>query len=288
MSVETVAAAVGDFTRVAQSIPDDDLDRSWAWKDYNSEGVRFAFFRNLEDLRQLAAEFALSRHTKGQPRSEAQHILGNYHAAYRDLQAVLLGIDESLFNQPPAEGEWPVRRAYAHILGGDMGFYVAIRYALERYRKADGRPDHIPEEAWDLFLEMTEAAQDRLLGSSYEDLAAFHVTFHDRILGDFAGIRATELDIPARYWEDEPYSLRFRLHRFESHMRQHTIQIEKTLAALGHQTLEAQRLLRWIYSALAEVESAALGAPGLETGRLQAAAEVIQHRTQEVSNALRA
>ena len=52
----------------------------------------------------------------------------------------------------------------------------------------------------------------------------------------------------------------FRLHRFDSHLRQHTIQIEKILESLGRKPSETLRLLRLIYAAFAQVEGALLGA----------------------------
>ena len=45
------------------------------------------------------------------------------------------------------------------------------------------------------------------------------------------------------------------MHRFEEHLRQHTIQLDKTLAVIRPPT-EAHRLVRNIYNALADVESA--------------------------------
>jgi hypothetical protein len=51
----------------------------------------------------------------------------------------------------------------------------------------------------------------------------------------------------------------FRLHRFDSHLRQHTIQIERTLQQLGVDPTESKRLLRLIYNALAQAEGYAIG-----------------------------
>ncbi len=282
----TLAELVLSFAKVTQSIPDNDLDRAWRWKDYDSEGVRFAFFRTFEDLRTLAVKIAASRRLMDQPPSEAHQILGSYHAAYRDLQAVLLQGDEKTFIQPPAASEWPVRRAYAHIVGADMGFYVVIRYTLERHRSANSWPAKVPAGTRELYLRMSEETEDRLMDAPVAALAAHHEAFHARVLQDFASITAEELELPSHFWEDEPYRLRFRLHRYESHMRQHTIQIEKTLSALGRHSGEAHRLLRLVYAALAEVEAAAISAPDLEPALHQATAEVIQQRNQEVLAAL--
>jgi len=45
------------------------------------------------------------------------------------------------------------------------------------------------------------------------------------------------------------------MHRFEEHMRQHTIQVDKTRIALGHPPTEAERLVRNLHNALAGLES---------------------------------
>ena len=65
-----------------------DLGREWKWKDHDEEGIRFAFFVTLQELRQLAVTLS-TLHSKPTP---AQQILGQYHAAYLDLQAAVLGL----------------------------------------------------------------------------------------------------------------------------------------------------------------------------------------------------
>ena len=63
--------------------------------------------------------------------------------------------------------------------------------------------------------------------------------------------RFEELALPSMYWEEYQLSLRFRLHRFDSHLRQHTVQVDKALVEIGQAPTEARRLLRLIYAALA-------------------------------------
>jgi hypothetical protein len=84
------------------------------------------------------------------------------------------------------------------------------------------------------------------------------------------------------FWETQPMSLRFRLHRFDSHLRQHTIQMEKTRQMLGLPHPEALRLWRMIYAALAEVEGAGLGSGGLGYEDCEALAEEIHARRLEI------
>ncbi|MBW2647912.1 MAG: hypothetical protein JRE23_17415 [Deltaproteobacteria bacterium] len=114
----------------------------------------------------------------------------------------------------------------------------------------------------------------------------YYDELHTRILREFASITQDELQTPSKYWEDTPMAVDFRLHRFDSHLRQHSVQVEKTLAALSFFPSEAMRLLRLVYNALAEVEGKQIG--DWETGaeRCRSLAETITKRTDEIEEAL--
>jgi len=274
------------FTELVRALPDAELEREWAWGSYKSEGVRFAYFRNYEDLRQLAVQIEHDRVTSGKPLSDAQRILAQYHAAYLDLQAVLLGIGNQNSEEPPGEGEWPVRRVLAHILGADMGFYVAIKFALDRYRQGADPLVEIDDQTWVAIIGMEDEEIDAKMVEPLPGLQSTHKDLHPRVLNDFAAIADNELEKPSKYWEDEAYSLRFRLHRFDAHMRQHTIQIEKTLHAIGHVRSENQRLLGLIFAALAQVEGALIGSGDDHQDILGDTAMHIDERTNEIEGVL--
>lgn len=279
--------AFESFVQLTRHLTDEDLEKPWSWRDYTSEGVRFAFFRTYETLQEMAVQLAFERSLNGPLLTGAQRILGNYHRAYRDLEAVLLRVPLERADEPPAEGEWSVRRTLAHILAGDMNFYGVVRYALERGRNSDDeRPEKIPEEAWDKMLGMNEEDTRDMLEGPFESLVSYHQKFHQKVLREFASIQEKELEWLATYWEEEPYPLRFRLHRFDSHMRQHTIQIEKTLDAIGATETEAMQLLRRIYGAMAEVGCVTLRAPEVGIVQQTAVARLIRERVAELAKAL--
>jgi len=278
--------AVGQFAGVTQGVPDAKLDREWAWGAYDSEGVRFAFFRTYEELRELAVRTAAERSARGPRVSSAQRILAQYHSAYRDLEAALLGIGPEPAVQAPAEGEWPVRKAVAHITGADLGFYGMVKYALERHRTGDGRPAEIPDEAWDDLVGETEESYQALMEGSLDSLRAYHAALHQRVLSEFSGIGDEELALPSRYWEGTDMSLRFRLHRFDSHLRQHIVQVDKTLERIGQSPNEARRLLRLIYAALAEAEGATIGAWEAGAALRREVAGAISGRASEIAGIL--
>lgn len=282
----SLARAVEQSAGVVHGVPDSELERKWAWGAYDSEGVRFSFFRTYEELSELAAKVAKARDAHGLSPSSAQLILAQYHRAYRDLQAALLGITADEADQEPAEGEWPLRRVMAHIVGAEVGFYVVVKYALDRQRSGNGRSLEIPDEAWDAILGEEVTSLETMLDGSLAGIQTYYEAFHDRVLQEFADIREDELAIPSVYWEGYPMGLRFRLHRFDSHLRQHTVQVDKTLAGIGREPNEAKRLLRLIYGALAEAEGATIGAWDVGAELRRAVAARIAARAEEIAGVL--
>jgi hypothetical protein len=272
---------VQDFAQKMCLLNEADLEHPWKWLDYE-EGVRFAFFRTYEDLRDLAADLYQERVRAGSPVTHAQHILAQHHAAYRDLQAVLLGINEDQAARVPVPGEWSVYTTLYHIVEAEWNFLATNRYALERCYANDARPANLPEETWEM-LWNSDPLHDMKPDGSLAGLEAYYAILHLSVSETFSDVGETELKLPVAFWEDQLLPLRFRLHRFDSHLRQHTVQIEKTLAALDLLPTEAQRLLRLIYAALAEVEGSLIGVEQIGLAGCQAVAAQIGARTAEIS-----
>ena len=68
---------------------------------------------------------------------------------------------------------------------------------------------------------------------------------------------------------------------------QHTIQIDKTLIAIGQAPSEAKGLVRKIYAALAEAEGQLIGAEKIDDTLIQATASSIQERAKEIEKILK-
>jgi len=269
------------FASSTHHFTDADLDRPWVWKDYE-EGVRFAFFRTYEQLCQLAARLEVARAASPHPQTVVQRILGQYHTAFLDLQAVLLGVMDEQAMLVPAEGEWPLRQVLAHIVQADRGFFTGIFLGLDHIRKGIAEPFEMTEAIWNNFW--ADAPFNVLFESgSLSQIQAYHATLHARILREFSALTDAELDLPIHYWESEPFSLEFRLHRFSSHLRQHTIQAEKTLAMLSLPPSETRRLLRIIYQALAAVENVTIGDESFGLDRQVELAAEIEQRSTEIT-----
>ena len=268
---KSVTQAVEELVRATVHLSDEDMGREWKWREYDEEGIRFALLMTHHELRDLAVRLDARR--KIAP-TQAERILSQYHQTYRDLTGALAGVRTEDLDRVPSEGEWSLREALNHMLGAEHGFLAVNRYALVNHRA--GKHDEPPEEEWPEFRkpyaapkDVAEGTIDKVRNSLFE--------IHRRVLRELADVTDAELEQPAWFWDaDKP--IRFRMHRFEEHLRQHTIQLDKTLAVVRPPT-EAHRLVRNIYNALADVESADEPAEDLRS----AAAATISERAAEIA-----
>lgn len=282
---EELSDAVAAFTREAVSLADADLERAWQWGDYD-EGLRFAFFRVYETLRKLAAVLSAYRQAAGQPISRAQSILAQYNAAYWDLQAVLLPVDDKLAEKRFNEQEWPVRIVLSHIVEAELCFLKVNEEALIQHRSGEFHPPRLTEADWEALEKSHPYFKIADKGPAIA-LVEVHQQLHERVMHTFVDATEEELEMPVWYWESSALPLWFRLHRFDAHLRQHTVQAEKTLAQLGCHPNEARRLLRQIYNARAEAEGALLGLEVPLPGVLKQDVEEIYRYTEAVQAGMR-
>jgi hypothetical protein len=234
----------------------------------------------------LAARLITERTTRGKPITTTHHTLAQYHAAYRDLQAMLLGLDESLIDQPPAKNEWPLRIILGHIIAAEREFFARIWHAVERFRKGEDEAVEMTAEEVAEFVGSFEEFERTMNRLSISGIVAFYDKLHKRVLRELTTIRGLELEATSLWWEELPMTVEFRLHRLDAHLRQHTIQIEKTLDAIGHPPSEARRLLRLIYAALADVDGVMIGAWGLGKEKRMELAAAISNRADEITEIL--
>jgi hypothetical protein len=132
---------------------------------------------------------------------------------------------------------------------------------------------------------MNEDEYNTLMRGSFKDMLAFHRGFHPRIIDEFSQITDAELELPSVFWEETRFPIRHRLHRYEAHFIQHTVQIDKTLVALGQAPTESKRLIRYLFAALAEVNVNLIGQNNTQEGCLQLA-KTINSRTMEIKSIL--
>jgi uncharacterized damage-inducible protein DinB len=245
--VPTVTESVEALVRATVDLPDAEMGRAWVWHEYDEEGLRFALLMAQHELRDLAVRLAAM-----QPRpSQAQRILGQYHHAYRDLTGALAGLRDEDLDRVPKEGEWPLRDAIEHMNGAEHGFLGAIQYARD-----PGRPSDEDEagDRWPAWRAEHGYVASESLPGGIADVRNAMFEVHRRVLRELGDLRDEDLEKPAGFW-DGMKPIRFRLHRFEAHLIQHTVQVDKTLEWLGRAPTEARRLVRVLYRDLAAVET---------------------------------
>ena len=282
MFYSSLRNAVESFAHLFLPLTEKELEREWKWKDHDEEGIRFACFVTLQELRLLAVTLS----TLHSPLTPAQHILSQYHAAYLDLQAAVLGLSDEDAEKIPGEGEWQVNKVYAHILGADFGFSAVVRYALELHRSGKWTTDPIPESEYPRLYSISEEDYDMLMNAPLSEKLTYHHNLHQHIVNEFSSITDQELDLPSTFWEETRFPIQHRLHRYEAHFMQHTIQIDKALVAIGKPPTETQRLIRKIYAALAEAEGQTIGAEKMDDTAIVATASSISERTNEIAKIL--
>jgi hypothetical protein len=285
-SVEAFARVIEAFDRGLRAIDDDSLDLFWAWEAYDEEGVRFGILHTTEEVADAAVEIAARRAMDGAGPTRAERILGRYAVAWRELWSVADRADAAL-DTPPEEGEWALRQILDHLVEADLGFLATIRNGLDQRRAGIAKPRPIAsDEAWLALAGVDEGPWRAAFAGSLPDIRVFHRDARDRILGQLRAITDAELDETSPFWDGER-AMRFRLGRFESHGRQHTIQTEKAVQAINGAPREVERLLRLLARALGDVEAATIGAdPAAADPVLEPLAGTIERRSRELMAAV--
>lgn len=258
---------------------DKTLDRQgWSWGEYG--GIRMALIGTVQDLDDLSADLLAQRSAIGNPPTTAQRLLARHHSAYWHLRALLVGLSDADFAKPPAEGEWPVQTTLYHIYRTERVFLGSILMGLAAQRSgADVAFDSGQGISLTAGADPAPAENDPPV-----KILDAYARLHELVLQELIGLSDLELAARAPFWEAEQPSVRFRLGRFTAHLHEHTVQMEKTLAAVAPPN-EARYHIRRLYRALAEVESALFGAPELSEVSADLAA-VIERRCNSVTTAL--
>ena len=287
-ALEGFTAAIDAFDRRLRAIDDRALEAFWAWEAYDEEGVRFGILRTAEEVGDAAIEVAARRGGGGAPRTRAQRILGRYLVAWRELWSVADRADD-VVDVEPQEGEWPLRTILDHLIEAELGFLATIQNGLEQRRAGVAEPKRIAsDEAWIAVAEVDEDAWHAGLAGSLDEIRAFHRTVRDRIVERLGGLTDQELEWTSPFWDGE-HANRFRLGRFESHLRQNTSQVEKAVQATKGAPREVERLLRLVARATGDVEAAAVGAdPELVGGVVAPLVDPLEARADELATAVEA
>jgi DinB family protein len=157
---------------------------------------------------------------------EASRILTLAQVEFGRLRGLLAALDDDLLDRAPAEGEWSVRETMVHAIGVERSYRANTQHALVR---RDDEPLRLPAERRPK-PDPTDTA-----GGVLDILAAF-ATRRGETDAALAGLDAAELVRPSQWGPYEvmhQIDVRFRLHRFASHILEHAVQCEKTMESIG-------------------------------------------------------
>jgi uncharacterized damage-inducible protein DinB len=195
----------------------------------------YALFNALEEEQRAAAALAPDG-------DEASRILTLAQIAFGRLRGLLAGVDDDLLDRAPAAGEWSIRQTLAHAIQVERSYRANTQHALVRgddeplTLPADRRPKPDPADTSAGVLDILAAFAAR---RAETDVA-------------LVGLDARQMTRPSQWG---PYDIsheidvRFRLHRFASHLVEHTVQCEKTIEALGMTLNDPRAVVRSIGAA---------------------------------------
>ena len=236
------------------TVPDDRIAEPWTWRPGDLEQLegRDAMYRIHERLEAAITAIDTGRSlAAGPPIGPAVPPLAAMTTARWDLHGLLWPLDDAIWDEAPT-GEWSIRRTVAHTIGSQRSYgWLNAWYLREAVvgRDVPYPPDEVfPPEPSD---------EDDGAGSSAEVRARL-----DSVV-DANAAAIPELDdaamrISAR-WAQLHVTMDFRLGRYGSHIREHTIQVDKTLAMLGRDPTETDRLVRLVVATYGRLEARFVG-----------------------------
>ena len=251
-------------------LPEVLLETPWEWQGY-SEGIRFVFFRIIEELRAMAVDEVCSQlYAANHPSLAIQQLLLNYHSAYWDLKSVCLGISDEVSGKTPTENEWSLKKVLQHTIDAEWAFFGIFQYT---YRFAGTREDwkkeKIPNSYFDQHFSEEGLYSEKEFEGNLLQLLGLYEKLHCQIMMELSGMHDGHLQDNLYYWEPQPMTARFRLIRFETHLRQHTIHAEKTLSTLGfNRTNEVKQLVKHCLQTYANLDAILLFNPELNQERI--------------------
>ena len=244
------------------AVPDSALDGPWRWRPTDTEDldVRYGFYSIHERFEAATGAIETGRASGGESIGPAVPSLAAMAAARWELHGWLAPLELATWDADPGEGEWTVRRTFGHIIGGQRsyGWYNAwyIREGVIGREVARPSEDEFPPEP----TEDEDAA-----GDPSTVLARFDAVVDANVVAA-AGLGTAALGVSAR-WSGVPVTVDFRLGRYGSHIREHTIQIDKTLAMLGRPATEVERLVRLVLASYGRLEATLIGRPASQLDR---------------------
>ncbi|MBI3749788.1 MAG: DinB family protein [Chloroflexi bacterium] len=264
---QIVRATVDDIL----AIPEASLPHPWSWIGGSEEEVRYGAYRVHELYERAEIEARRSLAGRGYDGGLAADLIAPSGAARWDLHGVLAPLSASDLDADPGGGEWSIRRTLGHVISGQRAYGWVTAWWQERGCAIDDPdlPAAAPEE---VYAGLPDEDGPEMAGS-LDDLRDRLDAILDLSAACLAGLSEDRLAHATR-WSGFAVTVGFRIGRWSIHLREHTIQVEKTLARLGRTPTEPERLARLAFAAYGRAEAVVFGQPGADAaaGIIRAAA----------------
>jgi hypothetical protein len=247
---EPLRAALANLSQINDSA----LDKEWKWRATAPSDVRNGFFRQYEALEDARARIGSLVTEPTASQAPARPLAGSTTAARWDLHGLLSPLADEDLDRSTGNDEWTLRQTLAHIVNGQRAYFWYTSWWLAR-AAADDFPPRVPE---DVAADFPEEETDGV--GSLSDIRQRLDDVVDFSGGTLGLASPDQLAARARF-AGQPVDVRFRINRWSSHMREHTIQVEKTLGFIGRPTTEVDRLVRMVAGAYGRLEEAVFMLP---------------------------
>lgn len=246
-----VLASVAELRKIS----DGSLTEPWTWKGGSEEELRYGFYRIGEAFELAGIDAETTLRTSGTQRGRAADLIAPATAARWDLHGLLIGLDDAAWSADPGHAEWTIGQTLGHVTSGQRHYGVGTAWWQEQDYAADdpALPPVTPETVFD-GLPGEEAEAE---GSPAEIRDRLDSAL-DRSAERLAGLPADRLALGTR-WSGFSVDIGFRLGRWSSHIREHTVQVEKTLVMLDRHPTEVDRLVRLVLAGWGRAEAVVYG-----------------------------
>jgi hypothetical protein len=242
------------------AVPDAALERAWPWRD-DEVDVRYGFYHAFEVFEAATGAVRRTLDEAGTRPAPGARRAAAATAARWDLHGRLLPLDATNLDAAPGAEEWTLRQTLGHVVRTQRAYgRFTVWWLLQR--DAATPPDAVPEA---LFKAMPEEAVEGQ--GTLEEICARLDGLLDAGMAHLGGLDNGALAVPAR-WSGIRVDVGFRLGRWSSHIREHTVQVDKTLAMIGWAPREVDRLVGLVVGAYGRLEEQVFGLPAaaLERG----------------------
>jgi hypothetical protein len=250
---QALARATADLL----AVPDNALEKPWPWMPGEEDAdVRYGFYRCLESIERAAASAARSLDEVAIRRTTASRLVAPATSARWELHGALKPLRDELLDADPGGGEWTIRQTLGHIVATQRAYAWFTAWWLRRADVGDF-PKRVPDDVVAASGAPYEAREGE---GSLVDIRLRFDDILDLGAGRLASLGDQDLRVRAR-WSGLPVTVGFRLGRWSSHIAEHTVQVDKTLAMLGRAPTEVERLVRLISGAHGRLEAVVFGLP---------------------------